>query len=328
MNYPRVWQLLPRWGLNSEHTLAMGVTIIMTFFLGLLIMLWQASYKLSIVMLVGILSPATFLAIERANIDLFIFFLTSASISLLARHHIASFIVTLFAFSLKIFPLFSLIMLIRLETKRALLLFALCVFSTLYSFIYIDDLIQIRNGTPRSMNLSYGMNVFWMALSTFHAQAGSIFKYAIYFSTICWLIFCLAVLSNRTPTFVVIKSNEGESKYLDYFRAGAGIYCFTFLLGNNWGYRLIFLLFTLPQLLIWAKYEQAQLSKLAKLSIVSIFISHWYLIISGVTSNIFLYGENLAYLLDQLAKWFVFFSLSYLFSLSASDFFRRIMKSN
>ncbi len=52
----------------------------MTFALGLNIMLYKADLKLSIIMLNGILSPATVLGIERANIGLLIFSLTSVSV--------------------------------------------------------------------------------------------------------------------------------------------------------------------------------------------------------------------------------------------------------
>jgi len=73
-------------------------------------------------------------------------------------------------------------MLIRLEPRKVVILGALVlIFSSISSFNYFHDLIQIRNGIPRSVNLTYRMNVYWMALSTFDVKTGSVFKYIIFF---------------------------------------------------------------------------------------------------------------------------------------------------
>ena len=109
---------------------------------------------------------------------------------------------------------------------------------------------------------------------------------------IVFVIFRLWLFSNHS----LIGDN---SYYLSSFRLGAGIYIGTFLLGNNWDYRLIFLLFTLPQLLDWVKRNK--MAKYTLLAVLITFIHLWLVLIFPF-----------AYFLDEFANWFVFAGLFYL----------------
>jgi hypothetical protein len=66
------------------------------------------------------------------------------------------------------------------------------------------------------------------------------------------LISSYLALRNREEMVVV---NE---KYLNMFRLSAGIYIGTFILGNNWDYRLMFLLFAIPQITSWAEEKSSE----------------------------------------------------------------------
>jgi hypothetical protein len=79
---------------------------------------------------------------------------------------------------------------------------------------------------------------------------------------------------------------------------GAGIYAGTFLLGNNWDYRLIFLLFTVPQLAEWTRQKNGFFTTLARITLGALIVSCWYLVLVKWFS-IFKYGHPLAYLLDE-----------------------------
>jgi len=109
--------------------------------------------------------------------------------------------------------------------------------------------------------------------------------------------------------------NQSDGVMLDAYRVGSAIYLGTFLLGNNWDYRLIFLILTLPQLICWVRYSP-ELACFSKLTIIAILVSFWHMVIV----KLFLllpHGYRYALLLDEFANWFVFSVLGYLLFLSA-----------
>ena len=93
---------------------------------------------------------------------------------------------------------------------------------------------------------------------------------------------------------------------------GAGIYVGTFLLGNIWDYRLIFLLFTIPQLAEWAQQRNGIFSNIARSAVVTLVISCWYFVIWKSLSALTIYGHRLAYIIDESANWVLFAGLVYL----------------
>jgi len=102
------------------------------------------------------------------------------------------------------------------------------------------------------------------------------------------------------------------------FWLGAGIYIGTFLLGNNWDYRLMFLLFTLPQLAGWARGKNGFFTAITRITLGALIVSSWYLFLDKWFS-FFKHGHQLAYLLDESANWILFAGLIYLFIYSLPD---------
>lgn len=97
---------------------------------------------------------------------------------------------------------------------------------------------------------------------------------------------------------------------LDAFRAGGAIYVGTFLLGNNWDYRLIFPLLTLPQLLRWASGE-GWTRRVSRGLIVAMLLSLWHIAIHW-TMSLAPGGSPADVLLDEVANWLVFLGLAWL----------------
>jgi hypothetical protein len=109
------------------------------------------------------------------------------------------------------------------------------------------------------------------------------------------LIVCLTVslLSNYGSTSWFLKSKN--EAYLDAFRVGAGVFLGSYLIGNNWDYRLIYLLLTIPQLKQWAVHSRLFVAQLALGCVfVSLFV-HWAAP----------FGAN-QFIVDEASNWTLF----------------------
>ncbi|HEY9658325.1 MAG TPA: hypothetical protein V6C65_07730, partial [Allocoleopsis sp.] len=105
---------------------------------------------------------------------------------------------------------------------------------------------------------------------------------------------------------------QGNDSYIDAFRAGAGIYIGTFFLGNIWLYRLMFLIFVVPQLISWR--SDARRGFISLIALVSMIISCWSLWGASIIS------ERWIFLIDEICNWVLFATLFYLFMSSMPVF--------
>jgi uncharacterized protein with PQ loop repeat len=83
------------------------------------------------------------------------------------------------------------------------------------------------------------------------------------------------------------------------------------MLGNSWAYRLIFLIFIIPQLVTWIKTDRSRklISGVALFSTIASCCPTW--IDSGI--------------LDEIFNWLLFSCLLYLMLSSLPPFFQRLM---
>ena len=310
MNYPRVWQSLYALGVNQEHTTLIGISMISLFFIGVIMTLPNANYATISLVMLAVFSPATLLGVERGNIDLLIYFLVALSVVSVGKWQIISILSMLTSFVLKLFPIFCFVVLLRLRMlvflKYALIVF---VFSFFYACYTFSDLVLIRDGTPKSTFLSYGLNVFWMRAMAYNATLGWAAR-VIAYTTLFGFFYC-SCNALRRKDFDGQNGDRYNDIFLDSFRAGASIYLGTFMLGNNWDYRLIFLIFSIPQLVVWVRSQAHGISLIASATIISVFGSLWYLCIAKI-SNIMPQGELIIYTLDEAFNWVVFGGLLYL----------------
>lgn len=321
MNYPRVWQLLFALGINESHTTLFGFILIVSFWTGVCLLLPNASNGKLALALAAAASPASLLGMERGNIDLIIFFLMVLSIWLMQRSAKAGLITLFSAFVLKLYPVFAWVTLLRIEKSRfRKSVWLMSGFAALYLAVTIHDILLIVASTPKGSFFSYGMNVFWMATAEKSPELGATWHLLSWILVVLVAVISIACFWRKEAA----SENPIAPMELDAFRAGAGIYLGTFLLGNNWDYRLIFLILTLPQLLWWTR-SKGLIQYLASTSIIAILISHWHLIIIKL---FFDYGDNYhtALVLDELANWISFGALACLLSLSAPAWVRESIK--
>jgi len=318
-NYPPIWKLLAWIGVTPQHTTFLGLLLIGLFLAGLYLPFADLSWAQSAFFMFGVLSPAVLLGIERANIDLLIYFLMALAIWMMSRSISWAAVIIQTAILLKLYPLFVLITLARAQKRTFLIIIALSLGAfMLYFMTSFREILLTLNNTPKSYNLSYGISVIPKRLARS--------PYAPY-ATIG------LILTSTTAVAIVIGgyffgtkvdlSNDYQrERYLDAFRAGSAIYIGTFFLGSNFDYRLMFLLLTIPQLFWWWQSPAPLIRAIAQISGIALYMSLWHrLILRGLQWLLPAdfpgsYTRALAFLPDELANWILFSGLVLLLAAS------------
>ena len=303
-NLPSAWKLLFLTKINQMHTDLFAGILIATFFVGLIGFAHRLKGFSALLLSLCAFSPPVFLAFERGNVDLFIFFLCGLSLTWAGRSRLFSVLFLWIGGILKIYPVFGLISIFDLDKKSlgkyaAFFLLAL----GLYGMLTFDGFRQAFSNTEVGFDISYGLGVLPYYIEAITGNYGK----ALIAGLMSIVVVILIVTFSLYLWVDSAYSLKGKDSYhLSAFRCGAGIYIGTFLLGNNWDYRLIFLLFTLPQLVDWMRQN-----KVSKYTLMAVLVSFLYLWLV-----LFL---PFAYFLDELANWFVFAGLFYLAVFSLSE---------
>jgi len=333
LNYPRIWQSLYSIGINKSHTVGLGVGIILCFLAGVVMVLPNVSNKTIALVIGALVSPAILLGVERGNIDLFIFFLAALTIVWARKSAAAGVMLIVFGTLLKLFPIFSVPVLLRLE-KRRFILHAVIILaiSLIYFFVIWSELLLISSATPRATDLSYGINVAWMHVEEINTSLGQFLQFIA--MLLVFIAACLSLFACTQRSSLNTTSQIEESVALDSFRLGACIYIGTFLLGNNWDYRLLFLIFTIPQLSLWMASSSKQLRWCSAIALLTMLISMWYLVILkfwfALASGLFYsmpVTQLLPFIIDESSNWVLFLLLTYLFSIALPDWAKAMLLS-
>ena len=331
-NYPRIWYLFFYTGIDQDDVIWLGILIFALFYIGLISFPERLNRLGVILMLLITFSPAAMLLYERNNVDLLIFFICALAILILNRSVLGTVAIILFGTILKIFPVFGMGILLEKSWKQfwRSMVFVIASFG-IYTWLTFSNIRASWNLTMRGKTLSYGVNILFD-------------RYNEYFMTIFQKLPPPIVAKNflgifpyllGLAIFVIIlvlglKASSMEhaenSRNLAAFRMGAFIYIGTFLLGNNWDYRLAFLLFTLPQLADWVYSTNGRQRTMVFITIGLIVISCWHFILAHWFSLIFINPE-IAIILDEIANWGLFAMLVYLSVISLPDWAKGILRN-
>jgi hypothetical protein len=319
-NYPFAWYFVFYTGITQDDTVWIGAVLAIGYLFCALIFSRRIELPSACLIAIILFSPASMLAVERGNVDLLIFILCTLALLFLENHTWLATVILMTASFLKLFPIFGLAILLR-ETRSRFLIISLSAFTIflVYAGLTYSNISASFAYTEKGAELSYGVNVLPLYLEQlFHSK--QLFD-------LLTPIFSLIGLGLSLFGFYLGSQADSlpinESRHLSAFRLGAMIYVGTFFLGNNWDYRLIFLLFTVPQLVEWAIESPAR--KPARWTTASLVIACWYLI-NLYIFNSFPLAEHIVYFLDQISKWGLFAGLCYFFLASAPEWLKTEIK--
>lgn len=312
MNYPRIWQCLFWLPINRDHLVILAGTFILLFFVGIFLFLKPINTQTALFLSAVAFSPSAIFGLQSGNNDLAVFFVVALALRLGYRSKIWGSVAMFFAAILKVFPIFGLAQLLT-EDKRDVwrILMPLAALFLIYFWISLDDFRQIYNATPRGRSGAYGVYVLPMMIEKIlrkwtvfpELRAWVIAAAPVFFYGVAGLIFLISLYAlfgqNASPRPVT-------GVNISPFRVGACIYIGSFLLASNWNYRMIFLIFTIPQLFAWLSIADIRLSRILRITLAGILFSCWSMFIQGILGSYI-------FILDEIANWIVFSGLIYLF---------------
>jgi len=247
VNYPRIWlSLFSALGINVQNVWAIGIPFCAFYLLCMSVLIAQARHAAgAVILLIASLSISPLLAMERGNNDLFVFSLVF--LGCIATNAYLKSLSLAGASLLKIFPLAGMMIdAVRRPTKqRTLPLFLTAVVLVLLAWQW-RDLNLIRQATPISRIRSYGFLSLQEEILHFFPDS---LLYVIQMGWIvlggCWLV-ALSTVDLAWKSGLDLDPDLFNSPQGEMFSVFGGIYIFTYAIGSNWDYRLIFLLPTLP----------------------------------------------------------------------------------
>jgi hypothetical protein len=291
MNYPRLWLSLSATGLQERHTVPLGVGLALVFYVSLLVLVGPLTLQEGGFYSLLVCSPAVMLGVERGNVDLLIFSLLTLAVVLIRNQGVRSiwpYVVIMICSLLKLYPIYAIAVALR-DRSRIVALSIIgatgAMFLTYLLWIR-RDLMAIAANTPRTFWWSFGSKVVFLRLASW---IGPI-------NIMAWSIACLVgviavamVVVKRTST-PLFSRKTAESMLI-----GISIYVGIFAFLNNFSYKLIFLIFAVPQVLQWIRFPNA-------------YRSFAYIFLAAMTLAFWM-SVQLSYpqfLLKELMNWILF----------------------
>lgn len=255
-NYPLSWtwfSFLPF--LKVSNTIILGLTLLLLFFISLYFFIGKINLTESIVYAIIFTSSACMLGVERGNSDLIIFMVLLIPIIQHGSQKILA-LVVLAAGILKFFPIAGLVGLayhIKQSRKQTLLLFlGAGMLFLFYAFIMRENIMAVSKVTPRPFEcLCYGLGTVPSYLQKRLNSPGPHI----------WAPYLLLLAAGFISFYFTVRKKISKLRFhSDKFGMahiiGSAIFVASCLIGYNWEYRLVFLVFTIPQTLKWAQAKK------------------------------------------------------------------------
>jgi hypothetical protein len=327
MNYPRTWFALFYMGVDQSDTVVFALVLIAFYLFAIFLLVRECNTTFG-KFLLGVLSVSSpsVLAMERGNIDMLIFFLMVVAGVLYLKNYYFSSVIIFISFSLKLFTIFALSILLFNPSRRKFFTFTLVIVLCFIGLFYFyDDIQLISRGTPRSSTLSFGYLVsyrpfFREMMSLFPmldwSREGILLAYKLILASLILGSIFMGFFSSRCCQ---IRSNSDSKSIL--FIMGALIYFGVFIVGNNWDYRLIFLFLLVPLLTSgFAKSVGLGSGLVGFFLFVIIFLMVNMSILSKI-KNDWLFKS--LYFFEEFISWVLFVLLTYCLSYSFFSTWRR-----
>jgi hypothetical protein len=285
MNYPRVWLLFAYLGMDLTWVVPFGLAIVGGFLLSAWALLGRLSVRQGVPVAAAVCSPAVMFAVERGQVDLVVFALVAAAVVLWRRQgwaRTSSPLLVLAAAVGKLFPVVGLVAYVFARERRAAVVAVASGFVFLgYVALTLSDVRAIGQVAPQGQHFAYGARILvaqlaravdartWEALGAVR-QVVAIAPLAAA-AAAAWWWRSSTLLQALTPTR---ESGPDDWRRLA-FHVGALVYVGTFATANNWDYRLVFLLFCLPQLLVWAEGRASPIRLAGLIGTGTVLVQLW-----------------------------------------------------
>jgi Glycosyltransferase family 87 len=277
--YPRPWLALRFLGLDQSDTTFFAVAAIALFVVAYLWSLERITNGEGIVAALAVCSPAVMLAVERANMDLVMFALLVLAVAAWGGgdrlRSILSPTLVLAAGVAKVYPVFGLGAFLATRERRAMLTAIACGAGfAAWAVLTADDLVAVADRAPQGEYYSYGARILlsrgFRVLAPEGWEGSALVTQAVAALTVIPLGIVAWFWVRRR---ILVVDERIDRKGLAFF-IGSLVYLGTFLIGNNFDYRLVFVLLTLPQLFAWTRGDDPR-SQLASITLVSILSQLW-----------------------------------------------------
>jgi hypothetical protein len=282
LNYPRIW-LAFRWlGLNQSHTVPLALLFIALFLGAIFLLVGRLSLGQGMVISLAVCSPAVMFAVERSNMDIVVFTLLVLGVmAWRTRSRWGEFVsplVVLVAATAKLYPVFGIPAYLFVRRRAAAL--TAIVYSAafaVYALVTIEDIQAIARIAPQGDYFSYGARILPAAI--YHRfvpdrwHGGAVTKQLV---AIVPLLIAGAFVWFRGRRRLPESDEKHDSSTRLAFYLGSMIFLGTFAIGNNFDYRLVFMLLTLPQLFDWVgRVPGDPRGGLAAITIVVVLLQLW-----------------------------------------------------
>jgi hypothetical protein len=281
LNYPRVWLALQWLGLNQSHTNVLAVVLVALFLASVFLLVGRVSMGAGALLAIAVCSPSVMFAIERGNMDIVIFTLLAAAV-LVWRYgrwgDLGCPLIVLVAATAKIYPVFALPAFAFTRRHRsALVAIACAVAFGVYALGTLGDIAANARIAPQGDYHSFGARI--LPATIYHRfipdrwQGGAATKQLLAIAPILVAApFVWIAGRRRLPA----PDPHLASWARLAFWIGALVFLGTFAVGNNFDYRLVFLLLTLPQLMAWASASEVEPRRwLGAVTLLSVLVLLW-----------------------------------------------------
>jgi hypothetical protein len=288
-----------RWlGITQAQTNVLAVVLIVVFLAAVFLLVGRVGLGASAVVAAVVVSPPVMFAVERGNMDIVVFAVLVAAVLAWRSTHVGDVVsplVVLFAATLKIYPVFALPAFMVVRRHRASLVAFGCIAAfAIYAAVTLGDIAANARIAPQGDYHAFGARILPAAI--YHRlvperwQGGAATKQLL----------ALVPLAVAAP-FVWIAgrrrhpaADAGIASWERLaFWIGGLVFLGTFAVGNNFDYRLVFLVLTLPQLMTWAIAVDGDPRRwLGAVTLVSVLVLLW---VSALSVRLHLW--------DEVATW-------------------------
>jgi len=300
--YLRPWLLLGTLGLDQSHTFALAAVLIVVMLLTFGALVGRVSLGAGVVLALAVCSPAVMFAVERANMDIALFSLMAISLLLWrgvrSSAAVLSPVLVLLCATAKLYPVFAFPAFLVARSRVAARVAVLCIAAfAAYVVSSLRDIVHVAEIATQGQLFSYGARI--LPAHLYH-QIGAdrwagppVLKQLIAAAPVAIIAVAAVLFLKRRLTPQRDETTVADASLLA-LHVGALIYLGTFVTANNFDYRLVFLLLTLPQLVAWASVPGHRLSLLASTTLGATILLLWVGALSEALN-----------LWDELVSWAV-----------------------